>query len=183
MAVLSTSILTIFWMINTPKSCSSKRPADHLRARAGPSSNLRYRSGFVNAKNKPRALGSADRTQPVIRPCAEMTRTWRLTLNRSRMIFARLSKTSDRFAARLTLREHRGHEKARIDRRDPIAEILQRLRQRKTEILLIEQQLELRSDGLRQLLARPWPSRWSGRGRRGAPGRADPWPRETAPRT
>ena len=57
----------------------------------------------------------------MIRPCAEMTRTCRLTLNRSRMTDARLSSTSDEVAARLALRQHGGDEEPRVEERHALA--------------------------------------------------------------
>ena len=54
--------------------------------------------GVGNDHRKATAVagGSATSTQPVMRACAETTRTCRLTLNRSRARGARLSSTSDR---------------------------------------------------------------------------------------
>ena len=88
----------------------------------------------------------------MIRPCAEMTRTCRFTRNRSRMIDARLSSTSDRLPPASRCVSTAVTKNRASMNGNAIGERLQRLRQRHAEVLLIEQQPELRTDRLGHLV-------------------------------
>ena len=103
--------------------------------------------GLITNSTAPSAGGTRDSTQPVKRPCAEMTRIWRLTRNRSRMTVARLSSTSERLPPdsrwmSTAVTKNRASSSGTRSR-----ELLQRVGKRHAEVLLVVEQLELRPTG------------------------------------
>ena len=129
------------------------------------------------------AGGRQASTQPVIRPCADSTRTWRLTLNRSRITAAEVVEDLGQVAARLALREDGRDEKPRVEHRDAPGEILHGVRERETEVLLVVQDAELGADGRLELVGHHAQAGRAARDRHAAPAPPGRWLRETVPRT
>ena len=109
-------------------------------------------SGDTKHRMSASAGGSAARIQPVMRPCAVTTRTCRFTLNRSRMTLRKIVEHLRQIAARLALREHRGHEELRVDHRYAVGEPFSASDIDMPKVLAVVDQLELRSDWLRNFL-------------------------------
>ena len=98
-----------------------ERADDHLDAeRIGVELPVVFRDREGTAQS-PAPAAIAASTHPVMRPCAEMTRTWRLTRKRSRMIDGEVVEHFGEVAAGFALRQHRGDEEPRIDQWDAIA--------------------------------------------------------------
>ena len=91
----SYSMSTILRMTIVPSTCITAAAMIIFCPSSSPSRVCIWLGLMMNDANATDG-GRPARTQPVIRPCAEMTRTWRLTLNRARMTSARLSSTSAR---------------------------------------------------------------------------------------
>ena len=96
--------------------------------------------------------GSPDSTQPVMRPCAEITRIWRFTLKRSRMTAARLSSTSARLPPLSRCVSTAVTKNRASSSRHALGDRLQRIGERHAEVLLVVEQPELAGHRLRHLV-------------------------------
>ena len=157
------SIGTIFWIMNTRPPGAAGRH-DHLHAQRIHEKS-RYLSGRVVAN---RAPGSSARRQdpagdPAVRGNdAHLTLDVEAVANDGRKIVQYLGQVP----SRVTLGQDSGHEETRVNQRNALGKVPQRLRKRKAEVLLVVEQLELRTDGSGNssaTIARPvvnaWPAR------------------------
>ena len=79
-----------------PTVCSTIIPISIVRPISSCQSSFMC-SGLMSDSPMPSTGGSASSTKPVMRPCAEWTRTCRWILNRSRTTCERFSRISERF--------------------------------------------------------------------------------------
>ena len=102
--------------------CSTDRDDDHLEAEriarsASACDSLEIMNSSRQRRRKPRS------TQPVMRPCADRTRTWRFTRKRSRITEREITEDLREVAACFTLRQHGGDEELRVEHRNALAEV------------------------------------------------------------
>ena len=139
-------------MMSVPITCSDDGDDDQPHAERVVD-RMRMKPGESDEEDTPPApAAAATAPRPLMRPCAEITRIWRLTLKRSRITARQVVEHLGQVAARLALRQHRRHEEARVEHRHAPRHAAQRVGQRHAEVLLVVDAAELGADRRRHLV-------------------------------
>ena len=140
------SIRIILRMISVPVTCRTIAAMISCMPSCDAGQRCPMWSGLIDEQHRASAGGTPTSTQPVMRPCAEMTRIWRLTRKRSRMTVAMLSRTSDRLPPDSRWMSTAVTKKRASSSGTRSRKFLQRVGERHAVVLLVVEQLELGAD-------------------------------------